>query len=111
MELWDLRGAVVVVAAVALSLLFAFKETEGVRFSVDREECLSQNVEYEGDTVHASFVVIKTDSQWHYVDDGVDLVVFLLSSSHFLLSFFFNFFKLPVFHCMLDFTVIYSLIF
>ncbi|KAF5482632.1 hypothetical protein F2P56_003187 [Juglans regia] len=69
---WDLRVAVVVAA---LCLLFATKETEGIRFSIDREECLSHDVQYEGDTVHASFVVIKTDSQWHYFDDGVDLVV------------------------------------
>ncbi|KAG2719600.1 hypothetical protein I3843_03G260500 [Carya illinoinensis] len=73
MELyWDLRVAAVVAV---LCLLFATKETEGIRFSIDREECLSHDVKYEGDTVHASFVVIKTDSQWHYVDDGVDVVV------------------------------------
>lgn len=51
------------------------REGEGIRFVIDREECLSHNVEYEGDTVHVSFVVIKTDSPWHYSDDGVDLVI------------------------------------
>ncbi|VAI19511.1 unnamed protein product [Triticum turgidum subsp. durum] len=40
-----------------------------------REECFSHNVDYEGDTVHVSFVVIKADTPWHYSEDGVDLVV------------------------------------
>ncbi|GAV68834.1 EMP24_GP25L domain-containing protein/Cellulose_synt domain-containing protein [Cephalotus follicularis] len=47
----------------------------GIRFVIDREECFSHKVEYEGDTVHASFVVIKADSSWHFSQDGVDLVV------------------------------------
>lgn len=59
----------------ALCLLFATEETEAIRLTLDREECFSHDVQYEGDTVHASFVVIKTDSQWQYSDDGVDLVV------------------------------------
>jgi len=42
---------------------------------IDREECFSHNVEYEGDTVHVSFVVIKTETPWHYSEEGVDLVV------------------------------------
>lgn len=42
---------------------------------IDREECFSHNVQYEGDTVHASFVVIKADSSWYNSHDGVDLVV------------------------------------
>ncbi|EHA8590640.1 Transmembrane emp24 domain-containing protein p24beta2 [Cocos nucifera] len=41
---------------------------------VDREECLAHSAEYEGDTVHASFVVIKYEGR-DYSDDGVDLVV------------------------------------
>ncbi|KAA0047128.1 ABC transporter I family member 6 [Cucumis melo var. makuwa] len=41
---------------------------------IDREECFSHQVQYEGNTVHVSFVVIKADSPWHYGDDGVDLV-------------------------------------
>ncbi|PQQ20733.1 transmembrane emp24 domain-containing protein p24beta2 [Prunus yedoensis var. nudiflora] len=28
-----------------------------------------------GDTIHASFVVIKVDSSWHNTEDGVDLVI------------------------------------
>nr|GEV48828.1 transmembrane emp24 domain-containing protein p24beta2 [Tanacetum cinerariifolium] len=48
---------------------------DGIRFVIDREECLSHNIEYEGDTVHVSFVVIKAESPWHFSEDGVDLVI------------------------------------
>ncbi|KAJ3708912.1 hypothetical protein LUZ61_012617 [Rhynchospora tenuis] len=59
-----------------LTSLFLFMGPAlGIRFVIDREECFSHQVEYEGDTVHASFVVIKTDTPWHYSDEGVDLVV------------------------------------
>uniref|UniRef100_A0A2N9EJ93 GOLD domain-containing protein n=1 Tax=Fagus sylvatica TaxID=28930 RepID=A0A2N9EJ93_FAGSY len=71
MEWWDLRDAVVVIVALCL---FTTKGTEGIRFSIDKEECLSHKVEYEGDTVHVSFVVIKANSLWHYDKEGVDLV-------------------------------------
>ncbi|XP_057526925.1 transmembrane emp24 domain-containing protein p24beta2-like [Amaranthus tricolor] len=48
----------------------------GLRFVIDREECFSHKVEYEGDTVHFSFVVIKADTPWHSENEGgVDLVV------------------------------------
>ena len=42
---------------------------------IDREECFSHNVQYEVDTEHLSFVVIKVNGAWHYTQDGVDLVV------------------------------------
>ncbi|KAJ4725301.1 Transmembrane emp24 domain-containing protein [Melia azedarach] len=58
-----------------LALLFSPQAVSGIRFVIDREECFSHNVQYEGDTVHASFVVIKADSSWYYNHDGVDLVV------------------------------------
>lgn len=57
--------------------LLSMRRSEGIRFVIDREECFSHNVQYDGDTVHVSFVVIKADSPWHYGDDGVDLVVSL----------------------------------
>ncbi|GKD95599.1 transmembrane emp24 domain-containing protein p24beta2-like protein [Tanacetum coccineum] len=57
---------------VILSMLT--REVVGIRFVIDREECLSHNVEYEGDTVHVSFVVIKAETVWHFTEDGVDLV-------------------------------------
>lgn len=50
--------------------------TQGIRFEIDREECLSHNVDYEGDTLHLSFVVVKSDTPWHLTDDGVHLLVF-----------------------------------
>uniref|UniRef100_A0A7C8ZBI9 GOLD domain-containing protein n=1 Tax=Opuntia streptacantha TaxID=393608 RepID=A0A7C8ZBI9_OPUST len=47
-----------------------------LRFVIDREECFSHKVQYEADTVHFSFVVIKSDGTWHSEDEGfVDLVV------------------------------------
>ncbi|KAK1566621.1 hypothetical protein Q3G72_002123 [Acer saccharum] len=49
--------------------------TEGIRFDIDREECFSYNVHYEGVTLHLSFVFIKGDTPWHFKEDGVDLVI------------------------------------
>lgn len=47
-------------------------------FMIDREEYLSPDVEYEGDTVQLSFVFIKTDGPWHFGDEeGVHLLVIL----------------------------------
>jgi len=60
--------------AILLLLLSSLPLTLGLRFVIDREECFSHNVQYEWDTVHVSFVVIKSDSPWR-TDDGVDLVV------------------------------------
>ncbi|WOH05826.1 hypothetical protein DCAR_0625247 [Daucus carota subsp. sativus] len=48
---------------------------EGIRFVIDREECMSHKVEYEGDNVHLSFVVIKSDAPWNSDNYGVDLVI------------------------------------
>ncbi|KAH7544538.1 hypothetical protein ACOSP7_030108 [Xanthoceras sorbifolium] len=62
-------------AVVLLALLLIPEAVFGIRFVIDREECFSHNVQYEGDTVHVSFVVIKVDSSWYYSQDGVDLVV------------------------------------
>ncbi|XP_022899473.1 transmembrane emp24 domain-containing protein p24beta2-like [Olea europaea var. sylvestris] len=45
-------------------------------FMIDREEYLSPDVEYEGDTVQLSFVFIKTDGPWHFGDEeGVHLLI------------------------------------
>ncbi|KAI3753507.1 hypothetical protein L2E82_25561 [Cichorium intybus] len=68
-----LRFPTILTAAVVFSFLIT--EAVGIRFVIDREECLSHNVEYEGDTVHVSFVVIKAESPWHFSQDGVDLVI------------------------------------
>ncbi|OEL22895.1 Transmembrane emp24 domain-containing protein p24beta2 [Dichanthelium oligosanthes] len=58
-----------------LCVVLLLRPAAGIRFVIDREECFSHNVEYEGDTVHVSFVVIKADTPWHYSEEGVDLVV------------------------------------
>ncbi|XP_058211234.1 transmembrane emp24 domain-containing protein p24beta2-like isoform X2 [Rhododendron vialii] len=63
------------VIVATLSFLSIMERTVGIRFVIDREECFSHNAQYEGDTVHVSFVVIKTDTPWHYGDEGVDLVI------------------------------------
>ncbi|KAG8387174.1 hypothetical protein BUALT_Bualt03G0225900 [Buddleja alternifolia] len=58
-----------------LCLILQLKQGFGIRFVIDREECLSHNVEYEGDIVHVSFVIVKSGVSWHYGDEGVDLVI------------------------------------
>ncbi|XWS47300.1 hypothetical protein CRYUN_Cryun14cG0140600 [Craigia yunnanensis] len=64
------------IAWIAMGLfLWSLKGAVGVRFVIDREECLSHDVKYEGDTVHVSFVVIKAESPWHFSDEGIDLVI------------------------------------
>ena len=70
MKIWALDFKFIVILA-----LLSVQAVCGIRFVIDREECFSHNVEYEGDTIHASFVVIKVDASWHYSRDGVDLVV------------------------------------
>ncbi|WVY90725.1 hypothetical protein V8G54_036239 [Vigna mungo] len=72
MKLSSLRHALVFVL---IGALLNLQSSEGIRFVIDRDECFSHDVKYEGDTVHVSFVVIKADSPWHYGDEGVDLVV------------------------------------
>lgn len=68
------------VAIVVVILLCSLNTVLGIRFMIDREECFSHNVQYEGDTVHASFVVISTDSSLHYTQEGLDLVVSTVKS-------------------------------
>ncbi|KAL2945071.1 Transmembrane emp24 domain-containing protein p24beta2 [Bienertia sinuspersici] len=50
--------------AILLLTLSSLQQALGLRFVIDREECFSHNVQYEWDTVHVSFVVIKSDSPW-----------------------------------------------
>ncbi|KAI0489407.1 transmembrane emp24 domain-containing protein p24beta2 [Dendrobium catenatum] len=63
------------VIILVLGLLSCLQSAVGIRIVIDREECFSHQVPYEGDTVHVSFVVIKSDTPWHYGNEGVDLVV------------------------------------
>ncbi|RZC92610.1 hypothetical protein C5167_029536 [Papaver somniferum] len=47
----------------------------GIRFVVEKEECLSHSMPYEGDMVQVSYVVIKADVPWNSgLEDGVDLI-------------------------------------
>lgn len=57
-------------------VLLSLEGCLGIRFVIDREECLSHKVEL-GATVHFSFVVIKSEGSWHYTAEGVDLVVLI----------------------------------
>jgi len=61
--------------ATAVVIFSSLNAVLGIRFVIDRHDCFSHNVEYEGDRVHASFVVIKIDTSWQYTNDGVDLEV------------------------------------
>ncbi|ONK79352.1 uncharacterized protein A4U43_C01F5490 [Asparagus officinalis] len=54
---------------------YCFQTVNGIRFVIDREECFAHSVPDDGDNVHVSFVVIKTDSPWSSSQDGVDLMV------------------------------------
>ncbi|KAM6548540.1 hypothetical protein CsatB_020216 [Cannabis sativa] len=78
MELWGVRRVSCCWGLMILGLLVfvcQMKGSEGIRFVIGKEECFSHKVEYEGDTLHFSFVVIKSDTPWSYGDEGVDLVV------------------------------------
>ena len=72
MRSWSPEFAVVVTIAILLSSL---QIVFGIRFVIDKEECFSHKVEYDGDIINFSFVVIKSERAWHYAPDGVDLVV------------------------------------
>lgn len=76
-------GSFVSVLAVGLMIFSSLHAVTGIRFVIDREECFSHKVEYDGDTVHVSFVVVKSDSAWHYTEDGVDLVVISQTLSYY----------------------------
>ncbi|XP_060187002.1 cellulose synthase-like protein E1 [Lycium barbarum] len=71
MRIGSLKGWILVTILVAA---WSCGEVYGIRFVIDREECFSHKVEM-GETVHVSFVVIKSEGSWHYNEEGVDLVV------------------------------------
>lgn len=67
---------VAIAMAIFLLLSSNINVVFGIRFVIDREDCFAHNVQYEGDTVHASFVVISSaDSTWQLTQEGLDLVV------------------------------------
>ncbi|XP_059661270.1 transmembrane emp24 domain-containing protein p24beta2-like [Cornus florida] len=69
------NGVLRCVIILMVLILSIIRGAVGVRFVIDREECFSHNAKYEGDIVHVSFVVIKSNMLWHQSDDGVDLVI------------------------------------
>ncbi|CAI0374114.1 unnamed protein product [Linum tenue] len=72
MGIMGMRG---VLAVVLLAVCLSPQAVLGIRFVIDREECFSHDVKYDGDTVHVSFVVIKSDSSWRNSAEGIDLVI------------------------------------
>lgn len=68
-------GMMMVTMGMFLMVMMNMRVGNGIRFVIDKEECFSHNIVYEGDIVHASFVVIKADASWHHIDDGIDLIV------------------------------------
>ncbi|EFJ08001.1 hypothetical protein SELMODRAFT_132599 [Selaginella moellendorffii] len=56
-------------------LLLSATSAQALRFVIDRKECFAHPVEYDGDLVHVSYVVVKSDSTWAFEQAGVDLVV------------------------------------
>ncbi|CAI0437538.1 unnamed protein product [Linum tenue] len=72
MGIMGMRG---VLAVVLLAVCLSPQAVSGIRFVIDREECFSHDVKYDGDTVHVSFVVIKSDSSWRNSAEGIDLVI------------------------------------
>ncbi|XP_021887112.1 transmembrane emp24 domain-containing protein p24beta2 isoform X2 [Carica papaya] len=77
--IWWFRQAVVLIV---VGIIWRMQGATGIRFVMEKEECFSYKVEYEGDTLHISFVVIKSDSPWHFSEDGVDLVIKGPSGEH-----------------------------
>lgn len=64
-----------------LLLLFLFvpsfcpQPALAIRFVLNREECFSESVEYDGDLLHISFVVIRVERAWQYEVPGIDLTI------------------------------------
>lgn len=64
------------VGIITLMMIMGVQQVRGLRFVIDRQECMSHKVDYEGDNVHISFVVVKSDAPWDSATNlGVDLVV------------------------------------
>ena len=57
--------------------LLLFGSSDAVRFVLSKEECFTENVEYDGDLVHVSFVVITYEHGWNYQQEtgAIDLSV------------------------------------
>lgn len=56
-------------------LLGVLRYTAGLSFTVNEQECVYENVEYEGDNVSGNFVVVDHDIFWASDHPGIDLTV------------------------------------
>eukprot|EP00850_Spirogloea_muscicola_P014988 SM000111S18811 [mRNA] locus=s111:446054:447495:+ [translate_table: standard] len=71
-----LAAAPLAAALVALACLLRASPAAAVRFSLDRTECVSQEVEAEGDIVHGTVVVVRPEHSWQgNFPSGVDISV------------------------------------
>ncbi|KAK6919202.1 GOLD domain [Dillenia turbinata] len=75
MKFWRCVNVRVIVGMTLMGLVLIPKWVVGLRFALEREECFSHDVKYEGDTVHISFVVILADGSWDDGDHGIDLLI------------------------------------
>lgn len=60
---------------VLLMVLLCLRPAIAIRFLLSKEECFTHSVEYDGDLVQVSFVVIKADRAWDYDPPGIDLSI------------------------------------
>lgn len=64
------------VLLVGMWLVLAW-QAQGIRFGINKEECLHHDVPYDGDQVSVSYVVISSDGNWGFdhTATGIDLIV------------------------------------
>jgi len=67
-----MKGVVGLVVGLLLALL---RYTAGLSFTVNDQECLYENVEYEGDNVSGNFVVVDHEIFWSSDHPGIDFTV------------------------------------
>ncbi|KAH7404000.1 hypothetical protein KP509_15G004700 [Ceratopteris richardii] len=61
---------------VAMMVVTLFLQSAmAIEFLLSKEECFVQNVDYEGDLVHVSYVVVRTQNAWDYDVPGIDVSI------------------------------------
>ncbi|KAG0624171.1 hypothetical protein M758_3G229200 [Ceratodon purpureus] len=76
--LWRWSRMHQVVLVLGVWLVLATRGAQGLRFVIDKTECWQHEVPFDGDEVHVSYVVIKSDYSWSFGSDtvaGLDLTV------------------------------------
>lgn len=61
--------------AMVIISMACMQPASAIRFLLSTQECFTESVEYDGDLVHVSFVVIKADRAWDYEAPGIDLSI------------------------------------